>query len=378
MVPSVVVLVTPGHTLVLELWPVCRDSAFCITAFAMLLYFLRDQKLHLHESASLVTMWMVHILVVYVPFFWIPIPPKKDPVVLPGKGGETRTTTRRSKSDDVEYGLVTDDGEGVSKETIDVDDDAPPPQRGLLHRPSDLAFQSWRQSSRGDMRPNNGDPPAAAPPPPSPKAAAAAGNNKWKRCLFASLDTILKPFTWLFTFLYPHAPIDVPYSGKHMAVLWLSLFYMLLMTLAVVKVADLVTLSLGIPLGFAAAIVLPMIYMFPDGLASVGMARAGLGQGAIANAMGAQIVNVFLGVGLPFLLWNANHVPHLVSVSTDDCDPSLRYGVFVLGFVLIGWLLKKPILSAGKEPPEFDLQGGILVFGCYVVITVVICVRILK
>ena len=40
----------------------------------------------------------------------------------------------------------------------------------------------------------------------------------------------------------------------------------------------------------------------PDCLASVSMAKKGLGPGAVANAVGSQIINVFIGLGLPYAI----------------------------------------------------------------------------
>ena len=40
----------------------------------------------------------------------------------------------------------------------------------------------------------------------------------------------------------------------------------------------------------------------PDCLASLSMAKKGLGPGAVANAVGSQIINVFIGLGLPYAI----------------------------------------------------------------------------
>ena len=42
----------------------------------------------------------------------------------------------------------------------------------------------------------------------------------------------------------------------------------------------------------------------PDFIASVAMARAGMFDGAVSNAVGSQVINVTIGAGLPFLLRN--------------------------------------------------------------------------
>ena len=44
----------------------------------------------------------------------------------------------------------------------------------------------------------------------------------------------------------------------------------------------------------------------PDCLASLSMAKKGLGPGAVANAVGSQIINVFIGLGLPYAIAGAS------------------------------------------------------------------------
>lgn len=77
-----------------------------------------------------------------------------------------------------------------------------------------------------------------------------------------------------------------------------------------------------------------------DMWASVSMAKKGLGDGAIANATGAQVCNVLLGVGLPFFCYTVVNGP--VVVRSDSCAPEIKYSLFFLGcFFLLDLLYPK-------------------------------------
>lgn len=51
------------------------------------------------------------------------------------------------------------------------------------------------------------------------------------------------------------------------------------------------------------------------------------------NCWCTPVANVLLGCGLPFLLFTLNHGP--VSVTSASCDPSLKYGLVVVGFTFV-------------------------------------------
>jgi Ca2+/Na+ antiporter len=68
----------------------------------------------------------------------------------------------------------------------------------------------------------------------------------------------------------------------------------------------------------------------PDTLASVVVAMAGMGDMAVANAVGSNTFNIFLGLGLPWFIWSCIHgEPYVVPV--DDLFESVM--------ILIGCLV---------------------------------------
>ena len=70
----------------------------------------------------------------------------------------------------------------------------------------------------------------------------------------------------------------------------------------------------------------------PDALSSIVVAKQGLGDMAVANAIGSNVFDIWLGLGLPWLLYVSWQDPNYIEVSTDELVPSalILAGVLVL------------------------------------------------
>jgi Ca2+/Na+ antiporter len=71
----------------------------------------------------------------------------------------------------------------------------------------------------------------------------------------------------------------------------------------------------------------------PDTVASMAVAKHGEGPSSIANAIGSQVLNINLGIGLPFLVSN------IIRGSPVQLMPSSDSGMLVLGTVVLFMLL---------------------------------------
>ena len=70
----------------------------------------------------------------------------------------------------------------------------------------------------------------------------------------------------------------------------------------------------------------------PDALSSIAVAKDGLADMAVANAVGSNVFDIWLGLGLPWLLYVSWQDPNYIEVSTDELVPSalILAGVLVL------------------------------------------------
>ena len=89
----------------------------------------------------------------------------------------------------------------------------------------------------------------------------------------------------------------------------------------------------------------------PDALSSIAVAKDGLADMAVANAVGSNVFDIWLGLGLPWLFYLSWQSPSYITVNTNELVPSslILAGVLVLyygsvatnGFKLttrMGWI----------------------------------------
>lgn len=89
----------------------------------------------------------------------------------------------------------------------------------------------------------------------------------------------------------------------------------------------------------------------PDALSSIAVAKDGLANMAVANAVGSNVFDIWLGLGLPWLCYLSWQTPNYLTVTTNELIPStlILAGVLLVyfgsvaasGFTLspkIGWL----------------------------------------
>ena len=70
----------------------------------------------------------------------------------------------------------------------------------------------------------------------------------------------------------------------------------------------------------------------PDALSSIAVAKDGLADMAVANAVGSNVFDIWLGLGLPWLLYLSWQTPNYIIVNTDELVPSalILAGVLVV------------------------------------------------
>ncbi|TYZ63947.1 hypothetical protein PybrP1_000351 [[Pythium] brassicae (nom. inval.)] len=121
----------------------------------------------------------------------------------------------------------------------------------------------------------------------------------------------------------------------------------------------------GIPSALMGLTILAAGTSIPDALSSILVARAGHGDMAVSNALGSNVFDILLGLGLPFFVSNlVYHEP--VTVKTDDLELSI--------FILFGILLALVTMLIVSRWRLRKTVGGLLV-SLYVVYVVVSYLR---
>ena len=130
--------------------------------------------------------------------------------------------------------------------------------------------------------------------------------------------------------MFDYTRVDKWYKASRRYVLsfTMSVIWIGLTSWGMVFCAERVGCHLGIGPFIMGLVVLAAGTSIPDTLASISVARQGEGDMAVANAIGSNVFNIFLGIGLPMMIsewvWN---VPFIV---TDGKQIIITSGMLIL------------------------------------------------
>lgn len=153
-----------------------------------------------------------------------------------------------------------------------------------------------------------------------------------------------------------------PSTCKAFISVLLSLVWVTALSSAALSVAEMAASVTGMSQTTAGATVLAFGAQIPDTFGSLSLAKAGQPGGAVANAIGSQVINVSLGVGAPFLCYNLFYKQ---SVHAGD-DDGMRQLVTCLSVVILTfWVVMFPLLrwiqgTSHISESRLSRSGGLL------------------
>lgn len=108
-------------------------------------------------------------------------------------------------------------------------------------------------------------------------------------------NSLTKPLDQALEFIFPS-------MGKYYLIFFFSIFIIAALSYLLVEVAILLAHSLHIPESIIALTVLAVGTSVPDLFSSLIVAKQGRGDMAVSNAIGSNIFDILVGLGLPFLI----------------------------------------------------------------------------
>jgi len=136
--------------------------------------------------------------------------------------------------------------------------------------------------------------------------------------------TFFKPVDWFIKFLIPN-------REKFMMVFFISIFLIAATCWVLVESAIHISDILGIPKMVIGLIVLGIGTSVPDIVSSAIVAKQGRGGMAVSNAIGSNIFDIFIGLGLP---WFLKSIINAKSIETSTEGLEVAVGL-LLGSVLL-------------------------------------------
>ncbi len=181
---------------------------------------------------------------------------------------------------------------------------------------------------------------------------------KKKRGLFAALERMT---SFVLSKIFP----DInQYPQKYVSVFIISIISIIVLSWVLVEVAVLLAHELGIPEVIIALTILAGGTSIPDLLSSLIVAKQGRGDMAVSNAVGSNIFDIFICLGLPWMIYIL-FTGNAMTVSTENLMSSiflLFFTVISLMFLLI-WQKFKIGPKAGYILLFF--YGGYLLYSVY-------------
>jgi len=123
-------------------------------------------------------------------------------------------------------------------------------------------------------------------------------------------------------------------KAKFLIILMVSIFYVSILSELCLFLAEVLSDVVGISSHFTGLVLVALGAQVPDTVASMAVARHGEGPSSIANAVGSQVLNINIGVGLPFLISNIVR-GYAIPIAPSDNSGSLVFGTVLLFLTLI-------------------------------------------
>ena len=155
-----------------------------------------------------------------------------------------------------------------------------------------------------------------------------------------------------------------PKAKNYYLVFFFSVAFIAAVSWVLVELAVLISADLGIPEAIIALTVIAIGTSVPDLFSSIIVARQGRGEMAVSNAVGSNIFDILVGLGLPFL------IVLLISGGTINAGGDLMSATIILSIsvVILALLLLFSKWKIGKFT-GFILIGAYIFYMIYEIVT---------
>ncbi|KDO26555.1 hypothetical protein SPRG_07957 [Saprolegnia parasitica CBS 223.65] len=255
LIPALCALVSPTP-LAVSWGPVVRDSLAYIFSLGALVYIMVDSVVSAWNSALLCSIYVLYMLAIFVPI-WIR-------AQHPMEGDDAHNFTTPA---------------GKDAHMLDQ----------ALHPAHPLLPTTYGTT---DMTTDETTP---------------ASTNCVVEALLQVVDLASRPYRILFAYTLPECNVESPTRAYYPLTLVLSITYVALFSAGALLLTRILSTSLHLSTAVAGVTLLALGAQIPDAIASVALARAGHADAAVCNAVGSQVINVTLGSGFPWLMYNFLH-----------------------------------------------------------------------
>lgn len=153
------------------------------------------------------------------------------------------------------------------------------------------------------------------------------------------LEFLCFPLNFLFENTIPNCEIGHEYESYYLVTFFISLFYVATLSFCLSSVVERWVELSGLSMIFFGLIIVSFGAEIPDTIESVTVAKKGYGSMAVSNCQGTQVINICLGLGLPWAMtiFSGN----TITLNRSLVPPAMFQ--FLLVFINMGLLLGSAI-----------------------------------
>lgn len=241
LIPALCILSSPKYEMRFRITPILRECGFYLFGLGVFLLSIHDGQLATQEAVGTLLVYALYVLVVIVSYYYWP-----KPIPRPSVPSEDHEAEQLSL---LEEGPGAGPGEGVE----DI-------EQAVIT--SSVASRSLDQLNR----------------------------------------IMTYPIRWVFQQVFPSLDTVAPVPLRTVTgVLLLSIVFISITASAIVSLSEALVQSLDIGSSTMGATLVALGAEIPDTISAMALARNGYHDGALAGAIGSQVINISLGVGLPAL-----------------------------------------------------------------------------
>jgi Ca2+/Na+ antiporter len=365
VIPAACALFTDGGVeLLLKRRPLLRDVGAYTISLIMLCIFISDGIIVLYEGLTMVLFYVSYVLVV----IWAPTIRREFRQRVLHKPNKERVSFVKKDSS----GAIIMDGSTKTEKIIptvalvrvaEEENDTEADGENTIKSP--LLAKTGADEEEEVVFPVEGSTTGKSDEE-DPKRAAT-----WEKSIGDVLKILVRPLTFLFEWTIPDCAEGKTMENWYavsfiMSFLWVAFFSTVISSCVVRWTTFTPVWAKG---SFFGLLTIAIGAEIPDTIASVTMAKRGYGSMAVSNALGSQIINIAIGLGLPWLL--ATSLESDGSIQVTDHDDIQIAGYFQFGAVLVNvTLLLGSAWYFGDNKAKLTAQKGKILACTYLAVIV--------
>jgi Ca2+/Na+ antiporter len=365
LIPPLCLIMTPNQEMKLNTWPVAREIIFYVLGLCVFLVLMQDGELTIREAGSSVIIYVIYVVLVVITFIWFPEKANIDGSNVGllkdiemnevSAGGKSNSSPKLHTVTTSSHGTEIKRTSSSSSTKLNVNND----NNLQAHTHTPISNDNNRDKDANDAM-------FTSVSPQSSSDVIITGNGTVgsslvlvegedvenvvkipvgfhhssllyiQTCLFAiknkvfpTLHTIWTSFTSPIAFVISmtipdigvkpgnsgavEKDVDVKVKGSEInqkkisflrafSVFSMSILWVAILAWCIIGLSEMLIKFIGVGASTVGATFVALGSEIPDAVASIALARNGYHDGAIAGAIGSQVINITLGVGLPILV----------------------------------------------------------------------------